>query len=66
MRSEKEIDEGRGMMIGGLITLGIGVLFLLSNFDLIPDIDKMWPVIPIVVGMALIVGSIRRPKRPAG
>ncbi len=53
-------DEGRGMLMGGLIVLGVGVLFLLHNLGIIPDMDVIWPVIPIVVGIALIVGALLR------
>ena len=45
------------MRIGGLIVTGVGVFFLLVNFDLIPDMGKMWPVLPIIVGVSLLVTS---------
>jgi len=47
------------MLTGGLIVLGIGVLFLLRNFGIIPDIGDMWPVILIIIGVALVVGSFK-------
>ncbi len=51
-------DERRGMLTGGLIVLGVGVLFLLVNLDVIPNIGKMWPVFPIIVGLALIISAL--------
>jgi hypothetical protein len=63
---EKEEKEDRhGMVMGGIIVLGIGVLFLLSNLDIIPDIGKMWPLILVVVGIALLIGAVikREPKK---
>jgi len=57
-------DERRGMLVGGLIVFGIGVFFLLVQLDIIPDLRRMWPIFPIIVGLALIVGSFKR-KRPA-
>jgi len=53
-------DEKRGLLIGGVITLGVGTLFLLSNLDIIPSLSKMWPLIPIVVGIALIIGAFKK------
>ena len=52
--------DRRGALIGGLIVTGIGVFFLLDNFDVIPNMGKMWPIFPIIVGVALIVGSFRK------
>lgn len=57
MGERKGADDRRGMLIGGVITLGIGVVFLLVNFDIIPNVGKMWPIFPIIVGIALIVGA---------
>ncbi len=53
--------DRRGTLTGGLIVAGIGVFFLLDNFDIIPSMGKMWPIFPIIVGVALIVGSFRKP-----
>ena len=52
-------DERRGMLVGGLIVLGIGVFFLLDQLDIIPDVGDMWPIFPIIVGLALIIGSFK-------
>ena len=57
---EKYRDDRRGLLIGGLITLGIGVVFMLVNLDVIPNIGKMWPIFPIIVGIALIISSVLR------
>jgi hypothetical protein len=46
------------MVIGGVIVLGIGVVFLLGNLRIIPHIGEMWPLILVVVGIALLVGAI--------
>jgi len=56
-------DERNGMLVGGLIVLGVGVLFMLRNLGFIPDIGEMWPVFPIIVGLAMIIGSFRRGSR---
>ena len=64
MSGKNNSDERRGMIIGGLITMGVGVLFLLHNFDVIPGMQKMWPVIPVIVGVALIIGAFSKGKKP--
>jgi hypothetical protein len=60
MSGKKSEADRRGMLVGGLITLGVGVIFLLSNMRILPDIGEMWPLIPIVVGVALVIGSFRK------
>jgi hypothetical protein len=62
--SDKKMEEDRrGMLIGGLITLGVGLIFLLSNLDILPEIGEMWPLIPIIVGISLIIGSFYKSKK---
>jgi hypothetical protein len=45
---------------GGLVVFGIGVFFLLANLDVLPPVRKSWPLILIVVGVALIISKMRR------
>jgi hypothetical protein len=59
-------DDPRGMLMGGLIVLGVGVLFLLHNLGLIPDMEVVWPMFPILVGLALIVGALMRMRDAGG
>lgn len=56
-------QEGRGMLTAGIIVTGIGVVFLLERLGIIPHIGDMWPLFPIIVGIALIVGGLRRDGR---
>jgi len=48
-------------LIGPLVLIGIGVLFLLDNFDLLP-VDAwrlllhLWPVLLILIGIEILVG----------
>jgi hypothetical protein len=48
----------------GVVLVGLGVWFLIDQYV---DIDwrLLWPVIVIVVGVALIAGALRR-ARPSG
>ena len=63
MSDKKSEDERRGMLIGGLIVLGIGFIFLLSNLGILPDIDEMWPLILIIIGVSLMIGSFYKGKK---
>ncbi|MGB7063483.1 MAG: DUF5668 domain-containing protein [Candidatus Zixiibacteriota bacterium] len=51
-------EERHGMMIGGLIVLGLGVVFLLANLEIIPDFGTMWPLVLVVIGIALLIGAM--------
>ncbi|MCK4428226.1 MAG: hypothetical protein KAW16_07080 [candidate division Zixibacteria bacterium] len=65
MDKEEEKEGRHGMVIGGIIVLGIGIVFLLSNLRIIPHIGEMWPLILVVVGVALLIGAIvkKEPKK---
>jgi uncharacterized membrane protein HdeD (DUF308 family) len=63
MSNNKMESERRGMLIGGLITLGVGLIFLLINLDILPAMRDMWPMILIIVGVALIIGSFYKDKK---
>ena len=62
MSDKKTEEERRGMLIGGLITLGVGLIFLLINLGILPEMRDMWPMIPIIVGVSLIIGSFCKGK----
>ena len=66
MRDRYRHDERSGMLTGGLIVLGVGVLFLLINFDLIPNLRRMWPLFPIIVGLALIISALLKGRGGSG
>ncbi|MEW5701382.1 MAG: DUF5668 domain-containing protein [Candidatus Zixiibacteriota bacterium] len=61
---EKAPKVKRAPVTGGVILTGIGLVFLLSNFGVIPNIGRSWPLILIVVGVALLAGALTecRPK----
>jgi phage shock protein C len=58
-KTKKKRHDG---LIGGLILITIGVIFLINR--LIPEIDfeDLWPVILIVIGLGILIGSITRKK----
>ena len=56
----EKMNDPRRNLIWGIILIGIGVIFLLSNWDIIPDIWESWPIILIVIGVALILVARRK------
>jgi len=59
---KKKKDKTKGTITAGFIMVGIGVVFLLSNLNIIPDLDEMWPLFLIIVGGALLIGAFREKK----
>jgi phosphatidylserine synthase len=53
-------DSSRGLRIGRLVAaiilIGVGVAFLLGNVT-------WWPLVIIVVGVAIIIGALMRPRQ---
>ena len=56
----EEKDDRHGKLIGGIILIGIGLVFLLSNWEIIPDFSESWPIVIIVIGVALLLGARRK------
>ncbi len=56
-----EADKGvhnRGSITGGIILLGLGLFFLALQWDWIPYGRESWPLILIILGIALLAGSL--------
>ena len=72
MTGSKTWNGTEGSMIAGIILVGIGIYFLLWELGYLPGLHHLWPLILIIVGIALIVGHLRAPRpsvgsdRPAG
>lgn len=54
--------------VGAALLIGLGLLFLLDNFDIpvFQSIGRFWPVILIVIGLVLLQNRIRRGGTPPG
>src|SRR5580698_40737 len=59
-RWRRHRHHGHGGMVGGVILAGIGVLLLLQNLNIpgFEDLERYWPVILIVVGVAQAARSV--------
>jgi hypothetical protein len=53
-KSCKESVPGR--YFAGFVLLGLGILFLLTNWGIIPSLHRTWPLILIVIGLAFLLG----------
>jgi cadmium resistance protein CadD (predicted permease) len=50
----------RGRWFGAFVLIAVGVIGLVANFDLIPrellrDAWKLWPLIPLALGIELLL-----------
>ncbi len=48
----------KGNLIGGLILVVIGVLFLINNFVTDIDFGDLWPVLLIIAGIVVLFNSV--------
>jgi hypothetical protein len=56
----------RSGWIGAFVLIAVGVIGLAANFNLISaeilgQLWKLWPVIPLAIGVSLLLGRERRP-----
>ena len=61
-KSNHPEHKNRGNLIGGLVLITLGILFLADEF--IPNINfgDLWPIILIVIGAGLLINSFGRRK----
>lgn len=60
--AEDQERRVRNRQVGGLILVGLGTLFLVTNLNLFwwLNWDRLWPVVLIVIGVAILFGQRRR------
>jgi phage shock protein C len=61
-RRHRHGRRGNGGLIFGIILVALGVWFLIDNY--IPDLrsDLFWPIGLVLLGLVLLVVSMRRPR----
>jgi multisubunit Na+/H+ antiporter MnhB subunit len=59
---EKKPQNQNDRLIGGTIVLGIGLIFLLINLGVLPEFSETWPLILVIIGVALIAGGLFKRK----
>ncbi len=55
-------DHGKGSLIGGIILITLGVLFLIEKFFPRLNFGDLWPIILIVAGILILKNSFSNPK----
>ncbi len=63
-RSRDRGGNGAGLIFG-LVLIGVGVIFLIRELLPAIDLSLSWPILALVLGIALVVLSIR-PRRSSG
>jgi len=61
--TQMSYEDRSGMIIGGIIVLGVGLLFLLVNLEVLPGLGTSWPGFIVIVGLALIIGALFKKKK---
>jgi len=59
-RAARRAEGGNGAVVLGGILVVVGALFLARQFLPELDFDLLWPVALMVIGVALVLGSVRR------
>lgn len=59
-RAARRADGGGGAVVLGGILVVVGALFLARQFLPELDFDLLWPIALVVIGVALVLGSVRR------
>ena len=56
-------NDGRSSIVSGIIILGVGLYFLGVNWEFLPPVGESWPFFLVIVGVALIAGTLFRRRR---
>lgn len=61
--SDKTEHRKNSRLVAGLILICLGILFLVNNFLPWFSLSKLWPLILVILGLALLTGGFKRRKR---
>lgn len=57
---DKPDRKNKGSIIGGLVLITLGVLFLADEFIPRISFSDLWPVILVVIGIGLLINSVNK------
>jgi hypothetical protein len=60
MQTSAQVTKRRIGLTGPVVLILLGGAFLASNFDLIDNIARLWPLALIGVGVAQLIDRMRR------
>lgn len=57
---EQKPKRGKAGLVGGLVLIVLGLIFLLENY--VPELDfgRLWPIVLIVIGFGVLWDNFRR------
>jgi phage shock protein C len=61
-RKEAPVEKKKGSLIGGLVLITVGTIFLADEFFPNVDFGDLWPLILIVIGAGLLINTFARKK----
>lgn len=63
MPGKKSEVKKNGALVGGIILVTIGTLFLFDNLIRVFDFSDFWPVVLVILGVAIIATSINNKNK---
>ncbi|MDZ4724472.1 MAG: hypothetical protein SGI97_11335 [candidate division Zixibacteria bacterium] len=60
----KSPEAPKRPIVSGIIWLGVGLVLLSVVNDVLPPLSTSWPMIIIVIGLALILSAVLKDRRP--
>lgn len=61
-KDDHKNQKSHGNLVGGLVLITLGILFLIDRFVPRVDFGDLWPVILVVIGIGLIINSFYKSK----
>lgn len=55
--------SGKRPLVSGIILLGLGLFLLAVNLGYLPRVERSWPVIIILIGVAILISTLSRSRR---
>lgn len=62
MKNDPKQKKSHGNLVGGLVLITLGILFLIDKFVPCVDFGDLWPIILVVIGIGLIINSFYKSK----
>jgi len=57
-------ERNKGSLIGGMVLITLGVIFLADQFFTRINFGDLWPVILIVIGLGLLINTVTKRNHP--
>ncbi len=62
-KEDQKCQKNHGNLVGGLVLITLGILFLIDRFVPGVDFGELWPIILVVAGIGIIIKSFYK-KNP--